>query len=187
MYEEGAPPPIPNSGVPGWVWGCGAGCAVLLLIGIVAAVGAFYAMQGYMDEARVTMQQELEGDYQAWIEQACIPDEQLPMFEEMMTILRGEDVGMMGVTMATFSMDASLKDCEISAPELAALEDAVRILRENPAPSPVTMGNFMERHGDILEKGFEENAADMPEPAEEPVPAEPAAEADAEAAAEAAS
>jgi hypothetical protein len=176
MQDEAVPPPIPTAGVPGWVWGCGAGCAVLLLIGILTAVGSYRILMGIMEERSGDVLVRLEDQYSEWSATACIPDEQAVLAEELVGVARSPETGMLGKTIVLISLEFALKDCVVSPEELVVLEDARSTLKDNPAPSPIAMALFMDRHSDAFERKFEQDAAQSPQDATKAQPVEEASE-----------
>lgn len=48
--SEGSSVAPPKKGIPGWVWGCGGGCALVLLVGVVLAFFGFRYARKFVDQ-----------------------------------------------------------------------------------------------------------------------------------------
>lgn len=132
-----------------WLMGCGIGCAVLIVIAVIAGICIYFVIQKGLETARVEMSKQMQKEYDKAVEGGKVPEEHRELLDSLMAITHREDAGFFGVLMAGGAAMDALADGEIDEEELTMLTAVKEFLELNPAPNPVAMGQFMEKHPEL--------------------------------------
>ena len=167
-----AMPPPKKSGMPGWLVGCGLGCGLALLAGIVGIVLfgglSYFAARRMMEEGKHEVIAELKSDYDKYLERDVIPDEHRPLFDELRELGTDEASSFPAILMCYVAISASLEDEQVTEREVRLLSDVRDFVKENPQVGLFGMGTFIAEHPE-LHRAFEEAQREFdlpPEPDE---------------------
>jgi len=164
-----AMPPPKKSGLPGWVAGCGIGCGLAVLAGIVGIVLfgglGYFAARRMMEESKYEVIAELKDEYDEYAGRDVIPDEHRPLFEELRDLGTDEASSFPAILMCYIAISATLEDGQVTEQEARLLSDVRDFVKTNPQVGLIGMGTFIAEHPE-LQGAFEEAQEEFGVPSE---------------------
>jgi hypothetical protein len=136
----------------GWGKGCAIGCAVVLLILVVAGVAIWILVQRGMDSAREATQAQVLRAYANFQEQVEITAEQEALIEDLVTHSQRDDIGFAAVLVSGGTVLVVLDDGVIDDEDVALMQDVKTEIDANPDPGWVEMGELMNQHPELQQK-----------------------------------
>lgn len=175
MYGGGrtAPGQARGGGMPGWLMGCGIGCAILVLGVAVAVAGIGWFGYRLVGTAKGEVVKEFRANYDKLIEDGKVPEEYRPMLDHIVEIAEREDSSFWAATIGMTAVMSSLEDGVVSEKEAHLLTELRDFLSNNPGVGFIGLGKFLSAHPELQEDfdAAQERFSTMAEeePQEEPL------------------
>lgn len=170
MTQEGpVMRPEQKSGVPGWLMGCGIGCGILVIAGIVGVLLlgglGYFAAKKVMEQGKGEVIAELNKEYDRYVADGVIPEEHKPLFDELHTLGTAESSSFPAILMCLVAIEAALEDGEVTEEEVRVATDVRDFVKENPHVGFIGMGTFIGEHPE-LQQAFNEAQTEFGVPSE---------------------
>lgn len=132
-----------------WLVGCGIGCLVLIVLGILAGIGGYYAISQGMGEAAKALADQIDTRYQEAKEAGAIPEEHQALTDKLVQHAKSEDATMWGVILVASPMLEALEDNELTEEEVEDLQTVSDFLDEHPSVGLGDFTQFAEQHPEM--------------------------------------
>ncbi|NIA13860.1 MAG: hypothetical protein GWP08_07255 [Nitrospiraceae bacterium] len=138
-----------KSGHP-WLWGCGIGCGVLIIVaGLVVAGGVVFVGRQF-DKARVEAMKEIETNLAEARAAETLSAEEDDVYTELLELVKREEATFLTAMAAMMFLGIGLEaEDEEAAEALEAAKELVALLREHPDAGMTQLGELMARHPGI--------------------------------------
>ncbi len=151
--------PRQKSGMPGWLMGCGIGCALVALAAVVGIVlvgglGYFVVKKG-MEEGKGELIAQLNAEYEKQIQNNAIAEEHRPVFDELHALGTDTTTSFPAVLMCLVAMQSTLEDGQVSEEDVKLATEVRDFVKNNPQAGFISMGTFMTEHPEF-QKMFNE-------------------------------
>ena len=150
MYEEQGQHQQ-SSGANKWLWGCGIGCGVLLLLVIVLGGVMYFVIQTGLQTMGEMASQQIEEQYEAMRQQADIPEEYEATYDELVRIATGEDASPWVRVLALPVILGTLEGGEVTEEEFEMVQHVAEVFRENPDAGLMDLQRIFEEHPELYE------------------------------------
>ncbi len=142
-----------TGGMPKWLVGCGIGCAVVVVVGIIGIVAlgglSYFMFDKVMQEGKIELVKELNREYQKLNDEGKIPEEHRPVLDELVALAKGDEVSAMAIGMCVMTIDTAFQDGEISEDEAQAFVLYRDFLKENPDAGMMAVATFLSEHPEL--------------------------------------
>ncbi len=140
-----------------WLWGCGIGCGVIIvLVGLVGVGLAGYGLK-YKDKAISALNDEVSSRFEQLKKEGKVRPELQEPISETLTLLRRPEtpfvVGMAILGLLTQVVEATATANEPVDPEkvLAVVTDFRDLLKANPSPTTDELTAVYDKHKDLMD------------------------------------
>ena len=138
-----------KSGHP-WLWGCGIGCGVLLIVGGLLTVSGVMFVGRQMGEVRVEGLKEIERSLAEARAGESLSAEEDEVYAELLELVKREETSFFTSMAAMMFIGLALEgEEEDTAEGLEAAKDLVELLRKDPGAGMTKLGELMARHPGI--------------------------------------
>ncbi|MFP4172381.1 MAG: hypothetical protein ACLFV4_05655 [Candidatus Hydrogenedentota bacterium] len=149
MYEEQGHQK--SSGANKWLWGCGIGCGVLLVLVIVVGAVMYFVVQTGLQTMGEIASQQIDEQYEPMKEQADIPEDYEATYDEVAAIATGENASPWARVLALPVVLGTLEDGEVTEDEFEMVQHVAEVLRENPDAGLMDLRGIFEEHPQLQE------------------------------------
>ena len=145
-----------GGGLSRWVWGCGAGCLVVLILLVVGAVLLWFGLRRSLEAAKPEMQANVKQFYEELNARGEVPEEHKPTLDQLEEVSQRQNASVY-VVMAIYALYYySFADGSGMDEEKAKLADELLdYVEENPDRSLRELSELMARHPE-LQGAFQE-------------------------------
>ena len=137
-------PPVPRPTGNNWMLGCGSGCAVILVVALIAGFVAYRISLRSAEIKRGELRAEIRQEFDALKASGSIAAEHLAFYEAAITASQRPETGLFGLLLYIGGVIEPLKDGELTGEELELARDTHAFLLANPAPGPMDFAGFIE-------------------------------------------
>ncbi len=134
-----------------WLWGCTIGCGALLIIAVVAGFLLYRFAMTALDEGTRQLADEFSERYDEWKEADRVPEEQEPIYDELVEIMHHPDASPFAILLVVGTVASALEDGEVGEDEQQMAEAVLSLLRENPGVGVFEIGTIFEEHPELYE------------------------------------
>jgi len=137
-----------DSGIPGWAKGCAIGCAGLVVLGIVGAVGLFMAASKGLEALNSEIGDQIQRDFDEQLADGNIPEEHIPLMTDLVEIANNEEISFGMILMCAAAYDTVVND-DSDMDEAEAYEMVQVVydhVKENPEASVFTIDEFIDEY-----------------------------------------
>ena len=149
MYEEQGQQQ--SSGANKWLWGCGIGCGVLLLLVIALTGIGYFVIQTGLQTMGEMASQQIEEQYEPMREQADLPEEYQATYDELVSIATGEEASPWVRVLALPVILGTLEAGEVTEEEFEMVQHVANVFRENPDAGLMDLQRIFEEHPELYE------------------------------------
>lgn len=138
-----------GSGARPWLIGCGVGCLVLIILGVVAAVGIYFASQKALKVAGKALSQQINADYTRLKASNQVPAEHAELFDEIVAVSQQETTSTAAMSIIQATMTSIFADNNVSSEEANQAKTVHDFIIANPQCSFLQMGTFFAEHPEL--------------------------------------
>ena len=141
-----------ESGKKTWIKACGIGCVVLLVLGIAGVFGVVLLVKKGMGKGAEMVAAELRESYPKAKENGKVPEEHIPLFDEIVEIATREDASLWVTMTGASAVLTSVEDGEVDEEEIE-LATAIRdFIKANPSAGLREFSAFAEKHPELQQR-----------------------------------
>ncbi|MBI2421269.1 MAG: hypothetical protein HYV27_00465 [Candidatus Hydrogenedentes bacterium] len=129
-----------------WIYGCGIGCAVMLLIAVAVSVAGYFFVSKAAKEGQSALREEITGRYASLKETGKVPAEHVVMYDRFVELMNRETTGLTVGSTAMMALDVTLQDGAVSETEVKFILDFIAFMETSPDAGPIKLGEFLAAH-----------------------------------------
>ena len=129
-----------------WIYGCGIGCAVVLLIAVAVSVAGYVFVSKAAKEGQGALREEMTGRYASLKETGKVPAEHVAMYDRFVELMNRETTGLTLGSTAMMALDVTLQDGAVSETEVKFILDFIAFMETSPDAGPIKLGEFLGAH-----------------------------------------
>jgi len=137
-----------------WLWGCGIGCGVLVLLVGLVAIGLAGLGLKYKDKALPALLEQFDSHFEQLKKEGKVkPELQEPVAETMALLRRPETplfAGMTVVGTLAETVEATSSDTADPKQALPMITDLRDLLKAKPAPTMDELSDVLDKHKDFM-------------------------------------
>ena len=146
-----APEQQPRKGF-NWLMACGVGCLIILIGGLIVAFALWQYLARNIDQTREEWRAMIQAQHEDAVTTDAIPAEHQELFADVTAQTQRPEAGIWGLGTYLAVVPPAWEDSEITEEELAQVQDLRGFLAADPAPNPMEVGQYFERHPGLQER-----------------------------------